>query len=393
MSEYSLTSGIERPLLRPSGRSARNWLERAMNRPPLPKIDRKISRRSVALLSIVFFGVLVPMNWLLTKLGFEAALVTLMNRRQSKGQIQKAFQDYVPTSSDVFVSTFAKSGTNWMMQIAHQIAFRGAGDYDHIHDVVCWPDMGTKRTRRMVIPLSDRRVQEASPTHLRIIKTHLSAHHVPYSEEARYLIVVRDPKEILVSSYHFAGGAAGPLMPKPDVWFELFLTERFPLNFGNTWAEHTASYWALREKPNVLVLLFRDMKRDLAGAVGRVADVLGVRLTSAEMSAVIERSTFAYMSRIEDKFTPMPKGTLPWGDGLKMMRQGEAGNSNEMLTLEQQHRIDAHFQAELERLGSDFPYARLFVTSDFEVDGIAPRKITEPSANDESPDSVPMHSA
>jgi len=331
-----------------------------MNTSSLPRLDRRIPRSRIFLLSIIFYGVVMPLNWLLTRLGFDSALVSLMNRATAGGRVEKVFQGYEPTASDVFVSTFAKSGTNWMMQIAHQVAFRGAGDYAHIHDVISWPDMGGRRNQRMAVSLEDKRVQEASPTKLRVIKTHLAARYVPYNEKARYLVVIRDPKEILVSSYHFAGGAAGPLMPKPDVWFELFLTNRFPLNFGSTWAEHTAGYWAQRHRPNVRVLLFQDMKRDLQGAVQQVADVLGVQLTSAELSAVIERSTFAYMSSIEDKFTPVPKGTLPWGDGLKMMRQGQSGRSSEMLTLEQRNRIDAHFQEELRRLGSDFPYAQWF---------------------------------
>jgi hypothetical protein len=46
-----------------------------------------------------------------------------------------------------------------------------------------------------------------------------------------------------------------------------------------------------------------------------------------------------------------------------MMRQGEAGNSSEMLTSEQEKRIDEHFEAELARLRSDFPYAELFTTT------------------------------
>ena len=342
----------------------------------LPTIDRTVPKRAVFLLSIVFHGVFVPLNWLLTRLGFESALVTLMNRAQSVGRFEKVFQGYEPTASDVFVSTFAKSGTNWMMQIAHQVAFRGAGDYAHIHDVISWPDMGGRRSRRMAVSLNDERVQNASPTKLRVIKTHLAARYVPYDEHSRYLIVVRDPKEVLVSSYHFTDGVAGPLMPKPDVWLELFLTRRFPLSFGSTWAEHTAGYWALRHRPNVLVLLFQDMKRDLQGAVQQVADVLGVRLTSAEMNAVVERSTFSYMSSLEHKFTPIPKGALPWGEGLKMMRRGQAGGSSEMLTLEQRRRIDAHFQEELERLGSDFPYARLFAADDRHVAGDESTKST-----------------
>ena len=100
------------------------------------------------------------------------------------------------------------------------------------------------------------------------------------------------------------------------------------------------------------------MKRDLPGTVQQVADVLGVRLTSAELHAVVERSTFSYMSSIEHKFTPIPSGTLPWGHGLKMMRAGNSGRSAELLSAEQRRRIDAHFAEELAQLGSDFPYSR-----------------------------------
>jgi hypothetical protein len=327
----------------------------------LPKIERTaIPRFARITLAIVFHALVRPANWLVTALGREPLIVSIMNRAQQRGGLARTFADYEPTEHDVFVSTFAKSGTNWMMQIAHQIAFRGAGDYEHIHDVVCWPDMKRRGKRQISIPLSDTMVQQASPTGLRVIKTHLSAHDVPYREQAHYLAVIRDPKELFVSSYFFAAGAAGPLMPTRDEWFELFLTDRFPFNFGHTWAEHTASYWALRDKPNVLVLLFQDMKRNLPGAVRAVADTLGVQLSDDELQAVIDRSTFSYMSGIEDKFTPMPKGTLPWGEGLKMMRQGKSGNSTELLSREQQQRIDTHFQAELVRLGSDFPYEQLF---------------------------------
>jgi len=329
-----------------------------VNTVSLPQLDRQISKIGVIVLVILFNVVARPLNWVLVKLGREPLLATLMGR--SGRHFDKAFAGYAPTAHDVFVTTFAKSGTNWMMQIAHQIAFRGAGEYAHIHDVICWPDLGPRRARRMAIPLSDTRVQAASPTGLRVIKTHLAASRVPFSDKARYLVVVRDPKEVLVSSYFFAAGVAGPLMPSADTWFELFFSDRFPFNFGNSWAEHTASYWALRDKPNVLVLLFREMKQDLPGAVRKVADLLDVRLTEAEMSAVIEKSTFSFMKTIEHKFTLLPKGALPWGEGLTMMREGRSGNSKELLTPAQQRRIDAWCAQELERLGSDFPYERIF---------------------------------
>ena len=325
----------------------------------IPVIDRRIPRFGRFVISAVVYGVVIPLNWLLTRLGFPSLFISLMRRMGRKDRWVKVFAGYEPTRHDVFVSTYAKSGTNWMMQIAHQVAFRGEGEYENIHDVVSWPDMDNPR-RRMSPRLDDTNVWRASPTGLRVVKTHLAARFVPYSEKAHYAVVIRDPKDVFVSSYFFAGGAAGPMMPTPDVWFELFISGRFPLDFGSSWAEHTAGYWAMRDRPNVLVQLFRDMKRDREAAVRRVAELLGVELSPAEFARVVEKSAFDYMKSINGKFSPMAPGSLPWAGGFTMMRSGRSGGSGEMLSPEQQAQIDAYCQAELERLGSDFPYAETF---------------------------------
>jgi hypothetical protein len=47
---------------------------------------------------------------------------------------------------------------------------------------------------------------------------------------------------------------------------------------------------------------------------------------------------------------------IPWlGEGA-MIRAGKQGGSSELLTQQRQREMDAHFKAELKRLGSDFPY-------------------------------------
>jgi hypothetical protein len=49
---------------------------------------------------------------------------------------------------------------------------------------------------------------------------------------------------------------------------------------GGSWAANAAGYWAQRLRPNVLVLSFASMKRDLEGGVRQIAaflDIKGVR--------------------------------------------------------------------------------------------------------------------
>ncbi len=40
-----------------------------------------------------------------------------------------------------------------------------------------------------------------------------------------------------------------------------------------------------------------------------------------------------------------------------MIRAGREGGSSELLSPERQRQVDRHFMAELQQLGSDFPYA------------------------------------
>lgn len=332
-----------------------------MTNPEIPAHNRKLPRLMVWILAILFYLILSPLNWLLKKLGKPKALIGFVGKRNiNSDRIKKAFAGYAPDSGDIFVCAYSKSGTNWLMQIAHQIAWYGAGEFEHIHDVVAWPDTPPRLGEKMFTPLRSDIIKKLSPTGLRVIKTHLAAHYVPYSEEAKYLVVVRDPKEVLVSSYPFFGSVLGPLMPSVEIWLQMFLEPGWPMGFGNTWAEHTASYWALRDKPNVLILSYSKLKRDPEQGIRQISQTLGVSLNEEQFARVLERSSFSYMKGINHKFSPVEAGSIPWAKDFTMIRSGKSGNSAEMLNEEQQNRIDRCVQEELQRLGSDFPYEDFF---------------------------------
>ncbi len=262
------------------------------------------------------------------------------------------FRGYEAQPGDVIVSTFPKAGTNWMLQIAQQIAWRGAAEFDHIHDVAPWPDAPTNRLRPLSAPWP------RSPSGHRIIKTHLPAEHTPWASEARCIAVIRDPKEVAVSAYHFVLGLLG-IQHRVDAsqWLEVFLGRGLP--FG-TWAGHAAGWYALRDRDDVLVAEFGAMKRDLPGQIDRVAAFLGVELEVDERDAVLQRSGFAWMKAHERQFSPMGLPGAGSAERPVMMRRGASGGSDELFTPEQQARIDAQCRQDLLDLGSDLPYDAWF---------------------------------
>lgn len=289
------------------------------------------------------------------KLGLSRQTLRAMTSQMQSIKIkQRAFKGYRPTRHDVFVCTYAKSGTYWTLQIAHQVAHRGKGEFGHIHDVVPWPEAPMPN----MIKLADETPARTSPTGLRVIKTHLESEYVPYSPEAKYIIVVRDPKDIFVSSYFFSQGMIpGSMVPVAE-WLNLFLFGEF--QYGS-WVKHLAGYWPWHTRDNVLLLTFEEMKADHVGVVRRIAAFMGVTLTDGEFALVVEKSQFQYMKRIDEKFTPQ----RPWPfnkrlEGFAVMRKGARGGSSELLSPEQQAQINQRMKAELQRYGCDFPYKQMF---------------------------------
>jgi sulfotransferase family protein len=311
-------------------------------------------------MAVWVYAFMGPLVWFLQKTGRAERVFGRISSRQRKTFAEKnPFRDYVPGKQDVFVATFAKSGTNWMMQIAHQLIWHGMGEFEHIHSVVPWPDTQVMPpfVRRYAIPLQDAQDWEQSPERKRVIKTHFDWELLPYSEDARYIMVIRDPKDVFVSSYFFLkAGVFGSAMPSVDTWYNLFLSEGFLI--GGSWAANTAGYWAQRGRPNVLIASFKSMKRDLKGTVRTVAEFLDVHAPDHAperlIDIVCEKSSFEYMKGIDHKFR-MGK-MIPWRPAGAMMRKGAQGGSAELLSRERQREMDSYFKAQLKRLGSDFPY-------------------------------------
>lgn len=302
--------------------------------------------------------VFAPVMWATQKLGVaEKMLASVSYKREEEFVNKNPFRGYVPGPQDVFVMTYAKSGTNWMLQIVWQLIHHGKGEFEHIHNVVPWPDATLASGPLMgeqAIPLDQATEWQTAPERRRVIKTHLNWELLPYSENARYISVIRDPKDVFVSSYFFIKSTGmGAAMPSVDTMYRLFLADKYIL--GGSWPANTAGYWTQRHRPNVRVVSYKSMKRDLEGTVRLVAAFLNIWVPDEVIREVCEKASFEYMKRFDYKFGTFQP--IPWRAPSVMIRKGMQGGSGELLTPAQQRELDAHCIAELKRLGSDFPYA------------------------------------
>lgn len=320
---------------------------------PRPAHDDRFSAPARLLARGVARGIFSPSMAVLDRLGVAEPIWRKILGRLRRDLATRDFGTYRPDAHDVVVCTFPKCGTNWAMQIAYQISTRGAGEYDSIHDVIPWPEWVREE---FVVALTDPAPLAASPTGLRVIKTHHPWERIPYSEDARYVCVVRDPKDALVSFYHFMRDSFfGPAMPPVHLFLDLFTQGALPFD----WATHTAGYWRERARPNVLVLRFEEMKADPEGVVDRIADFMGVALDDRERAAVRDKSSFAYMRGIDHKLRP-PELTPLASPDRKMVRRGASGGASELLRPDQLRLVDERVRADLLRIGSDFPYDEVY---------------------------------
>jgi aryl sulfotransferase len=268
----------------------------------------------------------------------------------------RAWNDFSFRPDDIFVATYAKTGTTWMQQIVLQLLFEGREDAS-VANVSPWIDF------RALSPEMLQRV--AALEHRRVLKTHLPLDALVYSQQAKYIYICRDGRDVAWSLFnHYSHltddfyklvndtpGRVGPPLPKCDVevipFFKRWLAEDgYPY-----WPffSHIASWWEYRHLPNLMLVHFAELKRDLEGAIRRLSEFLEVPVQPSAMPRVLEHCSFEYMRENADRMAP--RGGVAWeGGGKTFINKGTNGRWREMLS---QSDIDEYESRASEKLGID----------------------------------------
>ena len=226
--------------------------------------------------------------------------------------------DYKPDPTDVFIVTPPKCGTTWMQQIVHGLRTRGSMDFDEITRVVPWIDMAHDSGIDIYAP------QVAHP---RAFKTHSTMDEVP--KGGKYIVVLRDPKDALLSHYYFFEGF---FFEKGSIDIETFAREHYMP--GRDIYKHITALWDQRNDENVLPLCYENMKADLPQTVERVAEFIGIPLDDELREIVLRQSDIKFMQTHEDQFedhiirkTRSAAMKLPMDGQLSKVRDGQVGGA------------------------------------------------------------------
>lgn len=249
------------------------------------------------------------------------------------------WNDFQFRPDDIIIATYAKSGTTWMQQIVAQMMFNGDPDLA-VAEMSPWLDLRVP-PKDVKLPLVE------AQTHRRILKTHLPVDALVYSPKAKYIYIGRDGRDVMWSMYnHHANGnqayyealndtpgrVGPPLLPPPadirQYWLEWMDKDGYP--FWSFW-ENIRSWWQIRELPNLLLIHFNDLKRDMPGEMRRIASFLDIPIDETRWPDIVEYCTFDWMKQNATKSVPL--GGAFWDGGAEtFINKGVNGRWADTLT-------------------------------------------------------------
>lgn len=204
-------------------------------------------------------------------------------------------------------------------------------------------------------------------THRRFIKTHLPVDALVYSPRAKYLYIARDGRDVVWSMYnHHATanegwykalndtpGRVGPPIERPPASVHHYFLDWMDKDGHPFWPfwENVRSWWAIRHLPNLLMVHFEDLKRDLPGQMRRIAEFLEVPIDEARWPAMVEHCSFNYMKAHAAKSVPL--GGAFWdGGAASFLHKGTNGRWRDVLTAKDIARYEERAETELGPAGA-----------------------------------------
>lgn len=204
---------------------------------------------------------------------------------------------YEPTSDDIFVVTYPKSGTTWMQYILWEILYNNLNSsrQPSVHEMWFEKSLqielyGVKKILQMDVP--------------RIIKSHNPLDHFCYTNKSgKFIYVYRNPWDVCISYYNnirdqpkFFGFEDGTLNDA----IECFLTGYLP--WGDYFT-HVKSWLSRRYEENVLIISYEEIKIDPKEEILKISKFVSdpdvLKHDASRLEDILTRISFENMKNLE----------------------------------------------------------------------------------------------
>jgi len=236
---------------------------------------------------------------------------------------------------DIFLVSFPKSGNTWMrFLIANLLAVKERVTFSNIECRI--PDV-YKNTRN----------QLARIPRPRILKTH--EYFDPRYRQVIY--IVRDPRDVVISYYHFHRKTRFIPDDYPiDQYVSRFVNGQ--LDEYGTWYENVSSWLATRYgKEGFLLLRYEDLSEHPEEELAKVVRFLRLDRTRGEIRQAIELSSAGHMRALEKKEADIWINTKTTRKDIPFIRTAAVGKWRSELSRSLAAQVEASWRPLMESLG------------------------------------------
>lgn len=203
----------------------------------------------------------------------------------------KEAMSYKPNTDEVCVVSYPRSGSNWMQSIVLFI-FRKGQELEDPRDFF--------KMSPFIDALGNQGLQGMPRPGA--FKTNLPFTHMPYPSDAKYIYIIRNPKDCCVSLYHYTKKIAAYRYWEEEFgdFFELFLNGEV---IYNDYFDHLDSWYAHRNDKQVFFTTYEQLKEDRKSVIQKVAAFLGkeyveaIEKDNSIFNNILHFSDFDYMKK------------------------------------------------------------------------------------------------
>ncbi|KAM9353901.1 sulfotransferase family 2, cytosolic sulfotransferase 3 isoform 2-T2 [Symphorus nematophorus] len=258
-------------------------------------------------------------------------------------------QNFSVEDTDVFAVTYPKSGTIWMQEILPLVL--NGGDLTPIHTIPNWDRVPWLEENRLAVVVD----QLTSP---RALVTHFPYHIMPpsfHASKAKVIYVMRNPMDVMVSSYYFHQMAGFLQDPGTfDEFMDKFLEGK--VLFGK-WTDHLKSWRHTDLGDRIMYITYEEMVKDLPAALRTMSAFLGSNLNEEVIQKIAEHCSFKTMKANNmSNFSLVPK-VLMDSDKSPFLRKGVSGDWKNHFSSEQLAKFKSVICKELENESFTLPWS------------------------------------